>query len=153
LLRKTSSYRSSGEVTLTISKVRHLLLGLDALASDILREARLRGGDTVLHLHRRDVESVPVSKVTVSLYVPSSRARAAHVEHALDAVDLALDGDRDRVGDGLGIGTGVDRADLDRRRRKTSGYCSTASCVDGARRSAPSRSRRRPRRRAVDEEA
>ena len=44
-------------------------------------------------------------------------ALRGHVHHALDAVDLLLDGRGDRVGDVLGAGAGIVAGDLHRRRR------------------------------------
>ena len=61
--------------------------------------------------------SVPMSKVTVSVYEPSLPHLRRHVEHALDAVDLLLDRRRHRVGHHLGAGPRIGDRHLHRRRR------------------------------------
>ena len=58
------------------------------------------------------------SKVTVIVRDAAVGARRGHVEHALDAVDRLLERRRDRGLDFLRVGAGVERGDVDLRRRE-----------------------------------
>ena len=71
--------------------------------------------DPVLHLHLRHVHVGAEGEGHGQLHHAIGGRRGGHVEHVLDAVDLLLQRRRDRLGDGLGTGSGEVGADLDRR--------------------------------------
>jgi hypothetical protein len=81
------------------------------------RQPRRRDGDTVLHLHLRDIE--------IGAELEADRDREAsvrgrvgrHVDHVLDAVDLLLDRRHHRRGHDLGAGAGILAGDADQGRR------------------------------------
>ena len=63
-------------------------------------------------------ESRVTSNVTVIVRHAAVGARRGHVEHALDAVDRLLERRGDRGLDRLRVGAGVERGDVDLRRRQ-----------------------------------
>ena len=93
-----------------------LLLHRDPTAADDVRQHPLGQVDAVLHQYLGDVQVGPGLErygQRVGAVVAADRRK---VQHPLDAVDLLLDGRRDRVLDDAGVGPGVDRRDLDGRR-------------------------------------
>ena len=70
---------------------RRLLLGLDALALDLLRQPRLRDRHPVLDQDLRDVEVDADLEGDGQVVRAVAGAGRGHVEHALDAVDFLLD--------------------------------------------------------------
>ena len=103
---------------------RGLLLGHHPLLLHRHRQLRHGRRDAVLDQHLREVQ--------VGANVERDRERVAairgagglHVEHLLDAVDLLLDGQRDRLDQRLGAGAGVGGRDL-HSGRCDGGYCAT----------------------------
>ncbi len=93
-----------------------LLLHVDALHLHRLRQGRQGDRHPVLHQHlgeigvRADVEG---DGEVVGAVAGAGRL---HVQHALDAVDLLLDRQGDRVHHRPGAGAGIGRGDLHRRR-------------------------------------
>src|SRR5262249_5751975 len=97
--------------------VGRLFLDGDAAALDQLGQDGLGQGLTVLHEHLGDVQvgaGLERDRQRVAAVVGTLRG---HVHHALDAVDLLLDGRGHGVGDDLGVGAGVGRRHLDGGRR------------------------------------
>ena len=98
-------------------QVGRALVHGDADIAHVGRQARLRDGDAVLHLHLRDIE--------IGADIEGHRDREAavggrvrrHVDHVLDAVDLLLDRRHHGRGDDVGAGAGILAGDLDGRRR------------------------------------
>ena len=95
---------------------RGLLHG-DADIADVGRQARLRDGDAVLHLHLGDVEIGAEIESDLDRKPPVRRRVRRHVEHVLDAVDLLLHRRDHRGGDDFGAGAGILSGDVDDRRR------------------------------------
>jgi hypothetical protein len=94
-------------------QARGLLAGRDALLADGLGETGLGDREPVLHADGRELEigaQLEGDGERVGAVVGGGRG---HVEHALDAVDLLLEGGADGLGDDARIGARVDRADLD----------------------------------------
>ena len=87
-------------------EVGRRLLGGDADALHVLRQARQRLGDAVLHLHLRVVEIGAEREGDGQRQRAVGRRLREHVEHALDAVHLLLERRGDRLGDHLRIGAG-----------------------------------------------
>ena len=95
---------------------RRPLLHCDALVLHHLRQLRQCAGDAVLHQHLREVEVGTDLERHRQRVGAVGAAIGLHVQHVLDAVDLLLDRQRDRVDDGLGAGAGIACRDLHRRR-------------------------------------
>ena len=90
----------------------------DAGVLDLLRQAALRGGHAVLHVHRRDIQVVAGAEGDVDVAGAVVRAGRSDVVHALDAVDLLLQRNGDRGLDHLRVRAHVVAADGHLRRRK-----------------------------------
>ena len=84
---------------------------------NLFREFRRRQRHAILHENERVVEIRARLKRNAEVHAAVVRTARLHVEHPFDAVDLILDKRRDRIGDCARIGTGIRRADADRRRR------------------------------------
>ena len=97
--------------------VGRLLLDGDAAALDQVGQDRLGQRHAVLHQHLGDVQVGAGLERDGQRVVAVVGALRGHVHHALDAVDLLLDGGGHGVGDDLGVGAGVGRRHLDGRRR------------------------------------
>src|SRR5207237_493589 len=93
--------------------VGRALAGGDARFLDDLRQSRQRQVYSVLHQHLRHVQIDAVLEGDGQVVRAVVGTLAGHVHHALDAVDLLLDGGGDGLGDDLGAGAGVDAIDLD----------------------------------------
>ena len=97
--------------------VGRLLLDRDALGRDLRRQLGLRDRDPLIDQRLRGIH------VGADLEGHHQRVGAVrgavglHVEHARHAVDLLLDRDAHRVGDGGGTGTRIAGRDVDRGRR------------------------------------
>ena len=98
-------------------EVRVLLLDRHAGLVDDRRQDRRRLRDAVLHVDRGDAQGIADLEGDGDRRRAVVRARRRHVDHAGHAVDLLLERGRHRVGDDLGAGAGIDRADDDLRRR------------------------------------
>jgi hypothetical protein len=77
---------------------------------------RQRAGDAVLHQHLREVQVGTDLERHRQRIGAVGGAVGLHVEHVLDAVDLLLYGQGNRVDHGLGAGAGIARGNLHRRR-------------------------------------
>ncbi len=98
-------------------EVRVLLLDRHAGLVDDRRQDRRRLRDAVLHVDRGDAQGIADLEGDGDRRRAVVRARRRHVHHAGHAVDLLLERGRHGVGDDLGAGAGIDRADDDLRRR------------------------------------
>jgi hypothetical protein len=79
----------------------------DADVAHVGRQARLRDGDAVLHLHLRDIE-IGADIEGDRDREPSIRGRIRRqIDHVLDAVDLLLDRRHHRRGDDVRTGAGI----------------------------------------------
>ncbi len=85
--------------------------------ADIGRQARLRDGDAVLHLHLRRIEIGAELEGHRNGEAAVARRIRGDVEHVLDAVDLLLQRRSDRCGDDLRARAGILPGDVDDRRR------------------------------------
>ena len=90
----------------------------DAGVLDFLRQAALRGGDAVLHVHRRDVQVVAGAEGDVDVAGAVVRTGRGDVVHALDAVDLLLQRNRYRGLHYLRVRADVVAGDSNLRRRE-----------------------------------
>ena len=88
------------------------LLGDGPLLLHVERQLGQGGGDSVLHQYLGHVEVGAHLEGDDELVGAVARARGLHVEHVLDAVDLLLDRQRDRVGHDTGARPGVAGRDL-----------------------------------------
>ena len=79
----------------------------------LARQARLRDGNPVLHLHLRDIEAGAELEAHVDGKAPVRRRIRGHVDHVLDAVDLLLDRRDHGRGDDIRIGAGILAGDVD----------------------------------------
>ena len=82
----------------------------------VVRQARRRDRDAVLHEHLRRIEIGAELEGDGDRHVAVARRVGRHVDHVLDAVDLLLDRRRDGGGDRLGVGARIGRAHHDRGR-------------------------------------
>ena len=90
----------------------------DADRFHLVGQAAFHRGDAVLHVDRGNVDVVrDVERDRDAAGAVIAGARR-HVEHARHAVDGLLERRGDGRLDGLGVGAGVERGDLDLRRRK-----------------------------------
>ena len=115
----SSSYSPFSEKRLAaITKLRRGLRDGDADRLHLVGQAAFHRGDAVLHVDRGDVDvvrDVERDRDAAGAVVAAARR---HVEHARHAVDRLLERRGDGRLDGLGVGAGVERADLDLRRRE-----------------------------------
>ena len=88
-----------------------------ALRLHALRQGRQGAGDAVLHPDLRQVQVGAGLERDGQRVVAVAGARRLHVEHAFDAVDRALDRQRDGIDEGLRAAAGIARGHDDRRRR------------------------------------
>jgi hypothetical protein len=95
---------------------RRILLHDDALRLHRLRQRGQRGRHPVLHQHLRDVEVGADLERHRQRIAAIGTAKGLHVDHALDAVHLLLDGQSDGIDEGAGARPGIARGDLHRRR-------------------------------------
>ena len=90
----------------------------DAGVLDFLRQAALRGRHSVLHVDRGDVQVVAGVESYVDRAGAVVRTGGGDVVHALDAVDLLLQRNRDGGLDHLRVRADVVAGDRDLRRRQ-----------------------------------
>ena len=93
-------------------EVGRLLVDRDAEAAHLLGQARLRHRHAVVDVHRRDVGIAPQLEGDGQAHLPVVGAGRGHVEHALGAVHLVLDGQREGALDHVGTGAVVAGRDL-----------------------------------------
>ena len=108
----------SGENRLTIiSTLGDFFFTDHAAALDQVGQDRLGQRDAVLHQHLGHVQIDAVLERHRQRVGAVVGALRRHVQHVFDAVDLLLDRGGDGVGHDLGVGSGIDGRDFDRRRR------------------------------------
>ena len=98
-------------------QVRRALDGGDPEGANLRGQSRLGLRHPVLHQLLRLVGIGAEPERDVERHQPVGGGLAAHIEHALDAVDLLLDRRRYRLGDDLGVGARILRAHHHGRRR------------------------------------
>ena len=106
-----------GELSVTICRIAVFFFWtLTPLRLHRPRQGRQRELHPVLHQNLIDVRIGADREGDRQDIGAVGRAGRLHVEHLVDAVDLVLDRQRDRVDHGLGARAGIARGHLDRRR-------------------------------------